>query len=59
MAKYEWVYYRLHGVGRFVRVSDGALSPMYTGTECEELNTRIHFIPQEDLDELGAREEYE
>lgn len=45
-AGYEWNYDSLYGVGRFVRKSDGALSFLETGTDCQNVRRDLRRLSQ-------------
>lgn len=43
---FAWHYDSLYGVGRFERKFDGALSPLETGTDCQDVRRGLRRMHQ-------------
>lgn len=43
---YQWLYDPLMGVGRSRRVSDGALTLLETGSDCQQVNRDLRRLEQ-------------
>jgi hypothetical protein len=44
--EYAWSYDSLYGVGRFVRKSDGAMTYLETGSDCQDMRRQLRRLDQ-------------